>query len=538
MIYTKFPALFVGILAFSSIFGLHAESPYRMYEWEITYGAVSPLGVSQRAILVNGQFPGPTIDCETNDNVIVNIINKLDEPFLMTWNGVWQRKMSWQDGVLGTNCPIPPHSNWTYKMQAKDQIGTYSYYPSTSLHRAGGGFGGFNIHRRPVIALPYPEPAQEFTLTVGDWYKTDFKVLRQRLDSGYSMPVPDGILINGHPSNTVFTGEAGKTYLFRVANVGVMMSVNVRIQGHMLRLVEVEGSHVLQEVYESLDIHPGQSMSFLVTLHGMVKDYHIVASARFTKKHLLAQAVLHYVGSTTPPAYPLPIGPTYHIHWSMKQARTLRWNLTANAARPNPQGSFHYGGIQITRTLILANSAGKINGKKHYGVNGVSYVNPDTPLKLADYYNIPNVFNLNTIKDAPTPGKRLDYGTSVVGLALHDFVEIIFQNNEKTLQSWHLDGHNFFVVAYGAKKWSPAMRKKYNMIDSVWRTTVQAYPNSWTAVLASVDNKGMWNLRSEIWHRRYLGQELYFRVWNDERSLLSEADIPPNALKCGKAVHY
>ncbi|KAK9678584.1 hypothetical protein RND81_11G221200 [Saponaria officinalis] len=145
--------------------------------------------------------------------------------------------------------------------------------------------------------------------------------------------------------------------------------------------------NVLKEIYESLDIHPGQSMSFLVTLHGMVKDYHIVASARFTKKHLLAQAVLHYVGSTTPPAYSLPLGPSYHIHWSMKQARTLR---------PNPQGSFHYGGKQITRTLILANSAGKINGKKHYGVNGVSYVNPDTPLKLADYYNIPNVFDLNT----------------------------------------------------------------------------------------------------------------------------------------------
>ena len=119
--------------------------------------------------------------------------------------------------------------------------------------------------------------------------------------------------------------------------------------------------------------------------------------------------------------------------------------MTANAARPNPQGSFHYGTIKATRTLVLANSVGKINGKVRYGVNKVSYVNPDTPLKLADYYNIPGVFNLNTIKDAP-PSGPLVYGTSVVGLALHDFVEIIFQNNEKTLQSWHLDGHDFFVV--------------------------------------------------------------------------------------------
>ncbi|KAF7802130.1 L-ascorbate oxidase-like protein [Senna tora] len=31
-------------------------------------------------ILINGQFPGTTIDAVTNDNVI----NKLDEPFLIT----------------------------------------------------------------------------------------------------------------------------------------------------------------------------------------------------------------------------------------------------------------------------------------------------------------------------------------------------------------------------------------------------------------------------------------------------------------------
>lgn len=78
--------------------------------------------------------------------------------------------MSWQDGVLGTNCPIQPYSKWRYRFQAKDQIGSYMYFLSTAMHRADGGFGAFNIHRRPVISLPYPVPAGEFTLLVGDWY--------------------------------------------------------------------------------------------------------------------------------------------------------------------------------------------------------------------------------------------------------------------------------------------------------------------------------------------------------------------------------
>ena len=64
------------------------------------------------------------------------------------------------------------------------------------------------------------------------------------------------------------------------------------------------------------------------------------------------------------------------------------------------------------------------------------------------------------------------------------------------------------------------------------------YPNAWTAILVSLDNKGMWNLRSTIWHRQYLGQQVYLRVWNNERSIRTENEIPSNVLKCGKATNY
>lgn len=123
----------------------------------------------------------------------------------------------------------------------------------------------------------------------------------------------------------------------------------------------------------------------------------------------------------------------------------FRWNLTANAARPNPQGSFHYGKIKTTRIIILANSAPVFDGKQRFAVNGISYMNPDTPLKLADYFNITGVFDLNTILSGPS-GRRPQLGTSVIGTSLHEFVEIVFQNNEDTIQSWHLDGYDFWVV--------------------------------------------------------------------------------------------
>lgn len=119
--------------------------------------------------------------------------------------------------------------------------------------------------------------------------------------------------------------------------------------------------------------------------------------------------------------------------------------MTANAARPNPQGSFHYGKITPTKTIVLANSAPLINGTQRYAVNGVSYINADTPLKLADYFNIPAIFSMNSIHGLPSGGPA-SLATSVMPTSLHDFLEVVFQNNEHTVQSWHLDGYDFWVV--------------------------------------------------------------------------------------------
>lgn len=523
--------LVVGILSV-----LKAEDPYKYYTWTVTYGTASPLGSPQQVILINGQFPGPRLDVVTNDNIILNLFNKLDEPFLLTWNGIKQRKNSWQDGVLGTNCPIPPNSNFTYKFQPKDQIGGYTYFPSTAMHKAAGGFGALNVYSRPRIPIPYSAPAADFSLLIGDWHKGNHKGLRQYLDSGKSLTFPDGVLINGQTQSS-YSGDQGKTYLFRISNVGLSTTLNLRIQGHQMKLVEVEGSHTVQNMYDSLDVHVGQSVSVLVTLDQQPKDYYIVASTRFTSRVLTGTAVLHYSNSHTSVSGPVPAGPTYQVHWSMQQARTYRWNLTANAARPNPQGSFHYGTIKPAKTIILSNSAPLINGKQRYAVNRVSYINADTPLKLADYFNIPGVFSTNSIQSVPSEGPAY-VATAVMPASHHDFIEVVFQNNEQNMQSWHLDGYDFWAIGYGSGKWTEASRKGYNLIDALTRHTVQVYPNSWSAIYVSLDNQGMWNMRSATWERQYLGQQFYLRVYNPVQHLANEYGIPSNAILCGKAVGH
>ncbi|CAL0333180.1 unnamed protein product [Lupinus luteus] len=529
----------VGALCLCVIVSLFAITsagdPSKFFEWNVTYGDISPLGVRQQGILINGQFPGPDINSTTNDKLIVNVYNNLDEPFLISWNGIQQRRNSYQDGVSGTNCPIPPGKNYTYKIQVKDQIGSFFYFPSLALHKAAGAFGGIRVHSKPQIPVPFPTPAGDYTVLIGDWYKSNHKELRNQLDSSKILSFPDGILINGRgPNRASFNVEKGKTYRLRISNVGLQSSLNFRIQNHNLTLVEVEGKHTIQTSYTSLDIHVGQSYSVLVTANQPDKDYYIVVSSRFTSPVVTTTGILHYNTSSAPASGPIPDGPT-DVNFSLEQARSIRTNLTASGPRPNPQGTYHYGRVNVTRTIILANSQGIVNGKQRYAINGVSYVAPDTPLKLADHFKIEGVFRNGSIQDKPTSGP-IHLDASVTESDYKGFFEIVFQNDEDTIQSYHLDGYSFYVVGLDAGQWTPDRRKNYNLEDAIARCTVQVYPKSWTAVYFATDNVGMWNLRSEIWARQYLGQQFYLRVYATTTAPRFQDQIPKNVLLCGKAI--
>ncbi|GAB4855929.1 L-ascorbate oxidase [Ancistrocladus abbreviatus] len=522
----------------------YAGDPTLFFEWKVTYGTLSPLGVPEQVILINNQFPGPNLNTTTNNNIVVNVFNNLDEPLLFTWSGVQHRKNSWQDGMPGTMCPIQPGTNFTYRFQVKDQIGSFYYYPSTGFQKASGGFGGLRVNSRLLIPVPFDPPEDDYTVLIGDWYSKSHTTLRKQLDSGKSLGKPDGVLMNGKQGKVgdekeepLFQVKPGKTYRFRICNVGMRNSLNFRIQGHSMKLVEIEGSHTQQALYDSLDIHLGQCYSVLVTADKDPKDYYMVASSRFTKYHLQATGKIRYTNGKGPASNQLPEAPPGWA-WSLNQFRTLRWNLTASAARPNPQGSFLYGKINITRTIKLANTVGTVDGKLRYAINGHSHVDPETPLKLAEYYNVADkVFKYDTIGDEPPAdidtSDKITLGPIVLNATYRNFVEIIFENHEKGVQSWHIDGYSFFPVAIEVGTWTPERRKNYNLLDAVSRYSIQVYPKSWAAVLLTIDNAGLWNIRSESLERYYLGQQMYVSTLSPGRSLRDEYNMPDFALTCG-----
>ncbi|KAL3379148.1 hypothetical protein AABB24_000053 [Solanum stoloniferum] len=537
----------VSLLVCLTFVLVKAEDPYLRFEWNVTYGTIAPLGVPLQGILINGQLPGPRINCTSNNNIVVNVFNHLDEPLLLTWNGVQQRKNSWQDGTPGTMCPIMPGTNFTYRFQVKDQIGSFFYFPTTDLHRAAGGFGAINVHSRALIPVPFDNPADDYSVFVGDWYNKGYKSLKKILDGGRTIGRPDGIHINGKSvkvgdkvAEPLYKMEAGKTYRYRFCNVGMRTSVNVRIQGHPMKLVEIEGSHTVQNVYESLDLHVGQCLSVLVTADQEPKDYYMIVSSRFLKQaELSSVSIIRYASGKGPASSDLPAPPpenTQGIAWSMNQFRSFRWNLTASAARPNPQGSYHYGQINITRTFKIVNSRSEVDGKLRYALNGISHTDSETPFKLAEYFGATDkVFKYDLMGDEPSMSSsdKVTVASNIKNATFRNFVEIIFENHEKTIQTYHLDGYSFFAVGVEPGKWTPEKRKNYNLVDAINRHSIQVYPNSWAAVMTTLDNAGLWSLRSEMWERFYLGQQLYFSVLSPARSLRDEYNLPDNHPLCG-----
>ncbi|KAF2286348.1 hypothetical protein GH714_014800 [Hevea brasiliensis] len=409
----------------------------------------------------------------------------------------------------GTNCPIPPGTNHTYHFQVKDQIGSFLYYPSTAMHRAGGAFGGLHINSRLLIPVPYADPEDDYTVIVNDWYTKGHKALRDMLDSGRTLGRPDGVLINGKNAKgdgkdePLFTMKPDKTYKYRICNAGLKSTINFRIQGHPMKLVEMEGSHVVQNIYESLDVHVGQCMAVLVTANQPPKDYYMVASTRFLKTVLTGKGIIRYTNGKGPASPELPEPPVGWA-WSLNQFRSFRWNLTASAARPNPQGSYHYGSINITRTIKLVNTASNVGGKLRYAINGVSHINPETPLKLAEYYGIADkVFKYDTIPDEP-PAKIGEIVTqpNVLNMTFRN----LWRSYLKILRKACNHGTWMAMPSLQSRKiepgtWTPEKRTHYNLLDAVSRTTVQVFPKSWAAIFLTFDNAGMWNIRSELWER-------------------------------------
>jgi iron transport multicopper oxidase len=153
----------------------------------------------------------------------------------------------------------------TYSFVA-DTAGTY-WYHSHNMGQYPDGLRGPLIIHDPKA--PYAgKVAAEYNLILSDWYhKQTVDIIRafQSPPTGPpSTPTPDSIIMNDGQS-TNFAVQPGKTYLFRIYNVGAFPSFFVNFQGLSMTVVGIDGVFTKSTPANTLYVGAAQRYEVLVT---------------------------------------------------------------------------------------------------------------------------------------------------------------------------------------------------------------------------------------------------------------------------------
>lgn len=289
----------------------------RTYDWIISRSLVAPDGVLREMITVNGAFPGPSIEANVGDRIIVRVQNNLlhsdkqperqrystmmhkvhhkkaDSHVALHWHGVQMHGQPDQDGAHGfTSCSIPPRDSHTYNftLGPKD-VGTHWWHSHVGMSRSDGLWGAFIVHdpkEKDQLATTAREPYQaEALVTFGDHYhKPGAHQLSwfMSLSSLGFEPTPESSLVNGRnifncsramaPDTacsgfhsqyaTIQIGEKGQRTRIRLINVGAVANQYISIDYHSLTVVEVDGTLVKPFVVRKLTVAPGQRYSVII----------------------------------------------------------------------------------------------------------------------------------------------------------------------------------------------------------------------------------------------------------------------------------
>lgn len=252
------------------------------YDFNITWVTANPDGQLARPVIgINGKWPLPEIRTTVGDRVIVNVRNQLgNQTTSLHFHGLFQNGTTEMDGPTGVSqCPIPPGASFTYNFTT-DQPGTYWYHS----HDAGQYPDGL---RGPLIIEDPNSPHKgkwdgEFVLTLSDWYHEQMPFLIKSFMSYTNPtgaePVPDSAVMNDM-QNVTFAVEPGKTYVFRIINMGAFASQYFWFEGHTMRIIEVDGVWTQEAEADMLYITPAQRYSVLVTMkNDTASNFPIVGS--------------------------------------------------------------------------------------------------------------------------------------------------------------------------------------------------------------------------------------------------------------------
>jgi len=524
----------------------------REYSWTISDAVLNPDGVFRPMVLINNQFPGPLVEVNEGDTLVVHVANRGVNATSMHFHGMFQNGTNHMDGTVGiTQCPIAPGSNYTYTFSIAGQAGTYWYHAHHSAQANDGLLGPMVVHaRNEKTELQKLEYASDRVVMIQDHYhNTTAELLMDYLkpDAENWEPIPDSALINGRgirdchdfpgwACDTSAVGpqrfdlERGRSHRLRFINVGAFAEFQIEVDEHPFYITEVDGTAVHPEPFHRLNVMPAQRYSIVLETNATTADSFWLRARMLThcfrgeeNPHMKEdiRAVVRYVDggrelSDAPVASPSSKGWPETIEVVCRDLNTSALHPVVARDAPSSDGYVH---------LRASFGIGAWRLARGFFNESTWHANVTSP-------------TLHRFLDAPSDISSLEDGESPFSINTHvfdpeqDFVletrgirtlDLAINNFDDGAHPFHLHGHQFYVLTPSLTGYPPTpedlpryLEETGALRNPLRRDTVTVGSYEWVIIRVVLDNPGIWPLHCHnAWHTE-AGMVMQLLVRGDE----------------------
>ncbi|KAL7781260.1 Cupredoxin [Trichoderma afarasin] len=480
--FTRAAALFAASLGLASAATVN-------YDFNITWVTANPDGAFARPVIgINNQWPIPRIEANVGDRIVINVNNQLgNQSTSLHFHGLFMNGTTHMDGPVGVSqCEIPPGHSFKYDFTI-DQPGTYWYHSHHNAQYPDGLRGPLVIHDPK---FPYrKEVDHELVLTLSDWYHDQMQTLLPQFltknNPTGAEPVPKAALMN-ETQNLTLPVEPNKTYMFRVINIGAFAGQYLWIEGHTMRIVEVDGIYTEAAEADMVYISAAQRVSFLLTTKNDTSaNFPIVSSMDTTLFDTLPDDLNYNVTgwltydskATLPePALVDELNPFDDMTLVPYDKMELL---------PEPD--------QVVELDVIMDNLR--DGKNYAFFNNITYTKP----------KVPSLYTAMSTGDLADNAAVYGEFTHPFVLKKGEIVQIVVNNLDSGRHPFHLHGHAFQAIHRSEEEAGTFEDEGISESDypsvPMRRDTLVIWPNGNIVMRFKADNPGVWLFHCHIeWH--------------------------------------